>query len=89
MCSESSLNPPFSRIGNGKFGMKPIMSHPWFKSIDWEKLEAKKIKPPFVPTINGEDDVTNFDEVSISKPVLLEGTRSCLVPFDDGSVGSD
>jgi len=54
---------PKARIGNGKFGMKPIMSHPWFKSIDWEKLEAKKIKPPFVPTINGEDDVTNFDEV--------------------------
>lgn len=28
-----------------------IRVHPFFKDIDWESLEARKVKPPFRPKI--------------------------------------
>ena len=41
------------------------------QGIDWETLLAKKAKPPFLPTIKGSVDVSNFDEeFTRLKPVL-------------------
>ena len=37
-----------------------IKQHPWFGLVQWDDLTAKKLKPPFVPIINGENDVSNF-----------------------------
>lgn len=31
--------------------MEEVRRHPWFRSIDWEKLEAKELVPPFVPDV--------------------------------------
>jgi len=39
-----------------------IKKHPFFKSIDWEALKQKKIPPPFIPEVTGDDDTTNIDE---------------------------
>lgn len=30
---------------------RAILSHPFFKDIEWNGLEAKKVKPPFKPKI--------------------------------------
>ena len=38
-------------------GYETIKKHPFFKSINWDDLEQKKIKPPFVPEVKK----TNFD----------------------------
>uniref|UniRef100_A0A7R9SVY1 cGMP-dependent protein kinase n=1 Tax=Polyblepharides amylifera TaxID=1486889 RepID=A0A7R9SVY1_9CHLO len=54
---------PKTRIGNGKFGIKPILSHPWFKGMDWTKLEKEQLPAPFIPELQAEDDCSNFDEV--------------------------
>jgi serine/threonine kinase 32 len=46
-----------TRLGcrpNGQ-GMTDIRRHPWFKSIDWDSLEAKEIQPPFVPDVSCRD----------------------------------
>lgn len=37
-----------------------IKQHPWFGMVNWDDLLAKKIKPPFVPVLNGDYDVSNF-----------------------------
>lgn len=37
------------------------MEHPFFKSIDWEKLDNKSLPPPFIPKVKSETDVGNFD----------------------------
>lgn len=37
------------RLGSGPSDAKEIMQHPFFASIDWEKLFKKEIDPPFVP----------------------------------------
>ena len=40
---------PKLRIGSGKEGHKEIKSHPFFSSIDWNKLLKKEIEPPYKP----------------------------------------
>jgi len=44
------LNPnEKKRLGSGKNGSAEIKDHPWFKEIDWEKLEHEEVIPPFIP----------------------------------------
>eukprot|EP00238_Polyblepharides_amylifera_P006267 CAMPEP_0196579758 /NCGR_PEP_ID=MMETSP1081-20130531/24493_1 /TAXON_ID=36882 /ORGANISM="Pyramimonas amylifera, Strain CCMP720" /LENGTH=934 /DNA_ID=CAMNT_0041899429 /DNA_START=182 /DNA_END=2986 /DNA_ORIENTATION=+ len=52
-----------ARLGMGKTGVKAMLKHPWFATMDWVKLEKQLIKPPFVPEIEDDLDVSNFDEV--------------------------
>ena len=45
-------------------GVEQIISHPWFKSISFEKLLAKDLKPEFKPRLSKNVlDVSNFDEM--------------------------
>lgn len=37
---------PNKRLGNSEQDSEEIKSHPFFKNIDWMKLEQKEIKPP-------------------------------------------
>uniref|UniRef100_A0A183D9N9 Serine/threonine-protein kinase Sgk3 n=1 Tax=Gongylonema pulchrum TaxID=637853 RepID=A0A183D9N9_9BILA len=49
-----------SRLGaKGDFG--EVKCHPFFAQIDFEKLEKKEIKPPYVPRVNGEMDLSQID----------------------------
>lgn len=52
-------------------GEEAIKHHPFFRSIEWNKLEAREIKPPFRPKIKNKKDVMNFDsEFTKEEPVL-------------------
>ena len=43
---------PGHRLGcNPKTGAEDIKGHVFFKSIEWEKLERRELKPPFKPKI--------------------------------------
>lgn len=53
---------PKDRLGFN--GVDEIKHHPFFDSIDWEKLEKKQVEPPFRPRITGDLDVGNIDRVS-------------------------
>merc|ERR1711907_470901 len=50
-------------------GSLHIMTHPFFASIDWEKLERKEITPPWKPEIADNMDTAYFDERFTSEPV--------------------
>ncbi|KAI7900784.1 camp-dependent protein kinase 8 [Cokeromyces recurvatus] len=50
-----------SRYGNLKRGYHDITDHPWFSSIDFDKLAKRQLKPPFIPEVKGEGDASNFD----------------------------
>ena len=50
----------------GYNGINELKNHIWMKDVDWEKLELKKVEPPYVPNKNenfdkkyceGEDDI--------------------------------
>ena len=38
---------PNKRLGTN--GCEEIMTHPWFKSVQWEKIISDTEEPPFVP----------------------------------------
>ena len=50
---------PSRRMGTG--GPADIKAHPFFKDIDWKRLMAKKIQPPFKPSVESAVDTSNFD----------------------------
>ena len=41
---------PSKRLGSA--GANEVQDHPLFKSIDWKRLEAGKMKPLFEPDVN-------------------------------------
>ena len=38
-----------------RIGYQQIITHPFFKDIDWDKLEKKEIEPPFVPEFDNNN----------------------------------
>lgn len=63
------IKKPADRLGGGETGGQEVLAHPFFGSLDLTKLEAKELKPPFVPKISSDTDVSNFDV--------------CLIPLSD------
>jgi len=52
-------------------GADDIKRHPFFaKNIDFKKLMAKKIQPPFKPSVASAIDTSNFDQVFTSEAPL-------------------
>ncbi|ELR14878.1 protein kinase domain containing protein [Acanthamoeba castellanii str. Neff] len=49
---------------------KGVRKHPFFQSIDWDKLAAKKIKPPIIPHVKGEEDTSNVDKEFMERPAI-------------------
>lgn len=49
------------RLGNTRGGTAAVVKHKWFSSFDWAGLESGSTKAPYVPSVNGHDDITNFD----------------------------
>lgn len=37
-----------------------IKQHPWFAMLHWNDLIARTVKPPFVPELDGDSDVSHF-----------------------------
>ncbi|KIM33955.1 hypothetical protein M408DRAFT_18924 [Serendipita vermifera MAFF 305830] len=67
---------PEGRLGSE--GAEEIKKHPFFKSIDFKKLLAKQIQPPFKPTVESAVDCSNVDAVFTSEdPVdsVVEGSK--------------
>ncbi|CAH2222989.1 serine threonine- kinase N2 [Pelobates cultripes] len=52
------------------------------KHIDWNALLLQNVTPPFVPTINGAEDVSNFDAIFTSEaPIITPPARRRVPPL--------
>ncbi|XP_025054545.1 ribosomal protein S6 kinase alpha-1 isoform X4 [Alligator sinensis] len=52
---------PANRLGSGPDGAEEIKRHPFYSTIDWNKLYRREIKPPFKPAVGRPDDTFYFD----------------------------
>lgn len=73
---------PAKRLGcvtaNG--GESAIRTHPFFQYMDWEALEARKLKPPFRPKIKSKKDAVNFDAEFTRETPELTPINTDIVP---------
>ncbi|XP_029915279.1 serine/threonine-protein kinase N2-like [Myripristis murdjan] len=68
---------PVKRLGAGERDANEVKGEKFFETIDWEALLAKKVKPPFLPSIKESVDVSNFDsEFTRLQPVLSPPSKS-------------
>ncbi|KAL1005964.1 hypothetical protein UPYG_G00066230 [Umbra pygmaea] len=66
---------PERRLGSGEKDAEEVKKQPFFRGLDWEALLQRKLPPPFVPSIKGREDVSNFDEEFTAEPPALTPPR--------------
>ncbi|KAM3962616.1 LOW QUALITY PROTEIN: protein C kinase 53E [Aphomia sociella] len=60
-CKAFLTKNPQKRLGCGR-GEEDVRTHPFFRRIDWARIEARDVQPPFKPKIKHRKDVSNFDK---------------------------
>ncbi|SMQ54292.1 unnamed protein product [Zymoseptoria tritici ST99CH_1A5] len=69
---------PELRLGSGPTDAQEIMSHAFFRNVNWEDVYCKRVPPPFIPTIKGRADTSNFDSEFTSVTPVLTPVQSVL-----------
>lgn len=54
---------PRKRLGCSDEDAQEIKRHAWFATIEWDKLIAKQIEPPYKPVVSGPEDTRNIDKM--------------------------
>jgi serine/threonine protein kinase len=67
---------PELRLGSGPTDAQEIMSHAFFRNINWDDVYHKRIPPPFMPTITSATDTSNFDQEFTSVTPVLTPVQS-------------
>ncbi|KAI8072635.1 kinase-like domain-containing protein [Gongronella butleri] len=65
------------RLGAGPNDAADVRSHPFFQGVSWDDMLAKRVPPPFFPTVSGRLDTSNFDEEFTTE-------RPALTPIPEG-----
>ncbi|XP_027435169.1 ribosomal protein S6 kinase beta-2 isoform X2 [Callorhinus ursinus] len=60
-CLQFLKRNPSQRIGGGLGDAADVQRHPFFRHIIWDDLLARRIDPPFRPSLQSEEDVSQFD----------------------------
>lgn len=54
------------RLGNIKqgplIGAAVVKAHPFFKTIEWDRLYRREMKGPIIPRVKGPTDASNFSD---------------------------
>jgi len=69
---------PEMRLGSGPTDAQEIMSHAFFRNINWDDIYHKRVAPPFVPQITSATDTSNFDTEFTSVTPVLTPVQSVL-----------
>jgi len=61
---------PKARLGS-RDDVEDLKAHPFFREINWSKMMAKEIDPPYKPKVKADVDFAgNFDPTFLAEPVV-------------------
>ncbi|PYI11138.1 hypothetical protein BO78DRAFT_162857 [Aspergillus sclerotiicarbonarius CBS 121057] len=69
---------PELRLGSGPTDAQEVMSHAFFRNINWDDIYHKRVPPPFMPSISSPTDTSNFDQEFTSVTPVLTPVQSVL-----------
>ncbi|PAA46547.1 hypothetical protein BOX15_Mlig030858g3 [Macrostomum lignano] len=83
---------PERRLGASEADALDVRKQAFFRSLNWDDLLARRLPPPFVPTVKHMEDVSNFDsEFTDERPILTpakdrppltDKDQECFADFD-------
>jgi G protein-coupled receptor kinase len=91
LCQQLLAKPVKLRLGcqKDRHGAKEVKIHPFFNSINWKRLEAGMVEPPFIPDPHAvyAKDVLDIEQFSTVKGVNLDASdENFYTKFNTGSV---
>jgi serine/threonine protein kinase len=70
---------PAKRLGSGERDAAELKEHPFFSDIDWDALAKGSISAPWVPTVSGSLDTSQFDnEFTSMNPIVSPDVREAF-----------
>lgn len=69
---------PEERLGSGPEDALEIMREPFFRNINFDDILNMRVRPPFIPQLNGPGDTQYFEEEYTSAPPTLTPVNSIL-----------
>ncbi|KAL7310939.1 Serine/threonine kinase, variant 2 [Mucor circinelloides] len=78
ICQRLLNRDPKKRLGAGPSDAAEIKEHPFFYGVNWDDMLAKRVPPPFCPSITGPLDTSNFDEEFTRERPALTPINSVL-----------
>ncbi|KAI8145371.1 kinase-like domain-containing protein [Fennellomyces sp. T-0311] len=82
ICEQLLQRDPAKRLGSGEGDAAEVKAHRFFCGVDWNALLAKRVSPPFFPTIKGLLDTSNFDEEFTQETPDITPVNSTLTPAE-------
>lgn len=70
-CRALMVKNPSKRLGSGLREESEIKGHPFFRRIDWVKIEKLEIQPPFIPNVRNPRSAENFDPAFTNAKINL------------------
>lgn len=67
---------PELRLGSGPTDAQEVMSHAFFRNVNWDDIYHRRVPPPFMPSITSPTDTSNFDQEFTSVTPVLTPVQS-------------
>ena len=78
-CRALMVKNPSKRLGSGLREESEIKGHPFFRRIDWIKIEKLEIQPPFIPTVKNPRSAENFDPAFTNAKISLTPSDETII----------